>query len=442
MFNIKKTKEYLFELCKEDKEIDRDFLENKMVTFWDRHGISIYLDSNGFKLLKKAIEEVRKDELIKFNFLGKYIEDKIKDIISNCSKLSLDERSDFIEDQLNILRSELKKDIKEWVFWIPIVNFQLMNNSPLNVGNVKFFTLDQTKGTEITDKIKISDENDKSFKKHIEEIYITPKLDNVFAEVKVRGVREYARENAMNQIRMAINVLRIYSPSNQVNFGIEGEITPKFYRKTFEFTADYEKKVFPLELMGSIHEFWLNENRILFMKNNGFDRLDQMLKSRNPSFFETRILTAIYWFGEAVGTEIFEKKIYEKRNKPHENLEYFKNGEKYLKLSTALESILTFEQYEPIQLNISERAALLIGTNYNQRKNIKSVLKDLYTVRSRITHDGSVFVSKHDIEDLTYVFRNILFVLLELDNKYKFKTKKDISDYFERLKLSCTSSWQ
>ncbi|MCK9151550.1 HEPN domain-containing protein [Methanobacterium alcaliphilum] len=440
MFNIAKTKEYLWEICKSDEIVDNEFLKNKMLTYWYRNGIAIYLDAKNIKSLRNAINEVRKDETVKFNFLEKHVEDKLKDIISNCHKLPLNERSNLIDNELELFRSELKKEINEWVFWIPIDNLNLLTDNPFSVGNVKFFRLDHTKAEEITEKIKISNTNDERFKTHINNHYINPNIDKIFAEVKVRGVKKYARENGMNQIRMAINVLRLYAHSNQ-NFGIRGEITPRFYRKSFEFTADYEKKVFPNELIGSVKEFLLNDNLIEFMKNNGFDRLDLMLKTRKPTFFETRILTAIYWFGEAMGTEIFEKEIYEQKKKHHENLEYFKIGEKYIKLSTALESILTFEQYEPIKLNIAERTAFIIGKNYRQRKIIINILKELYDVRSNITHNGYVFVSKSDLQELIYVFRNVIIALLELDKKYKFKSKESITDFFDRLKLKCTSDW-
>lgn len=54
--------------------------------------------------------------------------------------------------------------------------------------------------------------------------YIAPNQGKVFAEVKVRGVQKYAREEASNKIRMVINVLRLYSGSREENFGILGKI--------------------------------------------------------------------------------------------------------------------------------------------------------------------------------------------------------------------------
>lgn len=433
---MNKTAEYLLELCEHDKEVDREFLEKPHV-WWDRYGITIYLDYDDFSLFKKALNEVRKEEYIKFNFLESYIEEKLKDIISNAFKLSLKERSDFITNELNLLKDDFKSEIKEWTFWIPINNLVLTDKKPLNIGNTIFFILNQSKGAEIIDKIKVKNESDALFKKDMQKNYIDTNIGKVFAEVKARGVKKYARENAMNHLRMVINVLRLYTPLNNINFGIQGEITPKFYRKIIEFTSDYKHQSFPMELMGSIGEFVLQEGLIKYMDDNGFQRLNQILKSKKPNHIQKRILTAIYWFGEAMGTEIFiEKEIHEEKSKNYENFEYFRFGEKYLKLFTAIESILIFEDNEPITLNLSERSALLIGQNYNERKEIQRMLKDLYDIRGKIIHSGQTFVSKYDISNLIELTRTIIFSIIELEVEYKFKTKEDLSTYFDKLKLS------
>lgn len=436
MFNVKKTTKHLFELCKDDKEIDEEFLE-KPHKWWDRHGVSVYLDYDDILLFKEALKEVRKENKVKYNFLEEYIEEKLKDIVSKAFKLPLEKRFEFIEIELNLLKLEFKEDIKEWIFWIPIVNLVLVNKEPLNVGNVIFFVLDETKGSELTEKICIVKANDIKFKKDIKKNYIDNNVGKVFAEVKATGVKKFAQGDAMNQIRMAINALRLYIPSDDINFGINGEITPKFYRQSFEFTADFEYKSFPIKLMGSMREYVLDNGIKKFMEYNNFEKLNQILKNKKPNFFEKKILTAVYWFGEAMGTEIFvEKEIHEEKSRNYENFEYFKFGEKYIKLFTALESILIFEKNEPITLNLSERSAFLLAENYEERKEIKKMIKDLYEVRSKIMHQGLTFVSKYDIKNLTEITRIIIFTLLELKVKYKFKTKEDLPEYFEKLKLS------
>lgn len=438
MFDINQVSDYLFKICSDDREVDREFLENEMKTWWYRNNISVYLDSDGLECFKKAMEEIFKNKIIKYNFPENHIEDKFKDIITETYKVPLSERRKLINDELEKLKLDFKEEIKEWAFWIPITNFKLFTNQPFSIGNVNFFILDEKKGEEITDNIKIKDEKDEQFKQDIQEHYITQNHGKVFAEAKVRGVQKYAREEAMNKIRMVINVLRLYTGSSEENFGIVGEIIPKFYRKHFEFTIDDDYHSYPMELVGSLDEFVLTPDRIKHMKENELDLLDRMLSKQKPNYFERRLLTAIYWFGEAIGSKEFkEKDIHVEKPKIHENLEYFKFGEKYLKLFTALESILIFEDHEPITLNISERVAMLLGVNYEERKQIKKILKELYYVRSKIVHKGYSFVSKHDITDLTNVVVRVIFGLLILNEKYKFKEKNDLSEYFEKLKLGC-----
>lgn len=438
MLDINKISDYLFKICSDDREVDREFLENEMRTWWYRNNISVYLDSEGLECFRNAMEVIFKNKIIKHNFPEKHIEDKLKDIITETYKVPLSERRKSISHELEKLKLDFKEEIREWAFWIPITNFKLFNDQSFSLGGVTFFILNEKKGEEITDNIKIKDEKDEKFKKDIQKYYITPNQGKVFAEVKVRGVQKYAREEAMNKIRMVINVLRLYTGLGEENFGIEGEIIPKFYRKHFEFTLYDDYNSYPMELVGSLDEFVLNPARIQHMKENELDLLDRMLIKQKPNYCERRILTAIYWFGEAMASKEFkEKDIHVPKPAIHENLEYFKFGEKYLKLFTALESILIFEDHEPITLNISERAAMLLGVNYKERKDIKSILKYLYSVRSKIVHQGYSFVSKHDIAFLTNVAVRVIFGLLILSKKYKFRQKNDIIEYFEKLKLGC-----
>lgn len=439
MFDINKTSDYLFKICSDDKEVDREFLENEMRTWWIRKNISVYLDSEGIGYFRKAMEEIFKNKIIKHNFPENHIEDRLKDIITETYKVPLSERRKLINQELEKLKLDFKEEIKEWAFWIPITNFKLFTDQPFSLGGVTFFILDEKKGEEITEHIKIKDETDERFKKDIQEGYIIPNQGKVFAGVTVRGVQKYAREEAMNKIRMVVNVLHLYTGSREENFGIVGEIIPRFYRKHFEFTIDDDYHSYPMQLVGSLDEFALTPNKIKHMKENELDLLDRMLIKQKPNYFERRILTAIYWFGEAMGSEqLKEKDIHVKKPEIHENLEYFNFGEKYLKLFTALESILIFENHEPITLNISERVAMLLGVNYKERKNIKKILKDLYSVRSKIVHQGYSYVSKHDITALTNVVVRVIFGLLILSKKYKLKQKSDVTDYFEKLKLGCT----
>ena len=217
-----------------------------------------------------------------------------------------------------------------------------------------------------------------------------------------------------------------------------GEVIRHSNRVLIRYPTD-KKSVNPLhEKVGYLFEYELDKNRIKFMKKNGFDKLNKILKKSKLNDFESKLLTSIYWFGEAMNLVIShdKSKIHEKRKGKHDNLEYFKMGERYLKLFTSLECILIFNDSEPITNNISERSALLLVKKYTDRKKIKKDVKELYKIRSKIVHHGEVFVSKYDLAYLTNIVQALIITLIKMKDKHSIKTHQDLYEYLEKIKLS------
>jgi hypothetical protein len=62
--------------------------------------------------------------------------------------------------------------------------------------------------------------------------------------------------------------------------------------------------------------------------------------------------------------------------------------EKLLHIIGALEMILLRNDTEPIQQNIGERMAFVVGRNVKERKEIIKNFRKIYTVRSKFVHHG------------------------------------------------------
>ena len=100
----------------------------------------------------------------------------------------------------------------------------------------------------------------------------------------------------------------------------------------------------------------------------------------------------------------------------------------------ALESMLLKDASEPIQGNLGERMAFLVGASLDARKNIVSTVKKTYAMRSKFIHHGQ------GIDDLE-VFDAFLFnawssfvKLLELRDR--FKTRLELIGKLDEMKLS------
>jgi hypothetical protein len=242
--------------------------------------------------------------------------------------------------------------------------------------------------------------------------------NGTYEEVNARGIQDYAYSLALYKIRLAINIIKLYIAPDYCNFGLDGETQVPIHRKSFLSYNDNGPRI-RMELVGNIREYFLNKTSLKFMEENGLNELNKILKKdTKPSEYENKLLTGIYWFGEAVSviTPDNKKNVGDgKRNNIIENLEFFYKGEKLLKLFTALESVLIFSKNENnITENIAERASVLIGDNENNRAEIKRHIKNIYDYRSIVVHQGVTYVSNNDLSWLIICVRAVLYKLIEL----------------------------
>ena len=114
--------------------------------------------------------------------------------------------------------------------------------------------------------------------------------------------------------------------------------------------------------------------------------------------------------------------------------------EKILYLLPALEGLLLRDGNEPIQKNLGERLAFIIGKTVEQRIEIVETVTKFYAARSQFIHHGQ------EIKDLE-LFRKFmmiawsLFFCLSLGARH-FKTQKDFIDTLEMRKLSGVGLFQ
>jgi hypothetical protein len=105
-------------------------------------------------------------------------------------------------------------------------------------------------------------------------------------------------------------------------------------------------------------------------------------------------------------------------------------------LVAAIESLLIRDNREPIQKNLGERMAFIIGNSLRERKDIVRNVEDFYRVRSAFFHHGrSVKPEEADIVDK--FFFNVWFclgrLLVQAD---QYETKDKLLAVLEDRKLS------
>lgn len=426
-------KNNLLKICAHNVNDHSSKTYEKNFYLWNRDGMSFLLDYKDIKLLNEAISEIRNDNQIKSNFPIKFIEDKLKFIILESLKLDSDKRSDSITSNLEKLKDELKNDIKKWTIFVPIINLKI--EETISIGEIELINFEE-----------ISDMLLKSYtiwgsdsQNMLNESYFPHGEGKVFAKVSVKGVKNYVKILALYKIRLSLSILLLYKSDREFPFGIDGEVRIPSKRIVYLISNDDNERSIHGEWVGLPYFMEIGDKRKQELYEYNFDKFDQLLKNDSPDEVERRLLTSIYWYGEALSVEVQEEKyqIVEKKvkKKKHHNLEYFKLGERFIKLFTALESILIFSENEPITENIAERTANLLGTDYEKKLILKRELKRLYSLRSDIIHQGNTFVSHYDLNDLTYIVRSLIFALIEMKDEYGLKTANNLRLFIETKKF-------
>ena len=111
------------------------------------------------------------------------------------------------------------------------------------------------------------------------------------------------------------------------------------------------------------------------------------------------------------------------------------NYDAVLKMMIALESLLLYER-ESKKDNLSERMALIMGNTYDDRLKILTTMEQLYEIRSKIVHQGSIDVNIIDRNQLQYFTFLCIVIILEKYQAEKIINIKDFINWIYKLKFS------
>lgn len=339
----------------------------------------------------------------------------------------------------------------DWIFIVPLENIELQVKF-FKIGDVRLSVFNERKMRKCINLFKSILEHNphhvaKEKKKFLDDIKkhcCEPNIGKICAEVRIGGAIDKAHESALEKIRMALNVLRLYTYPNEFDFnkkyfGIVGEVIPSIVRSTIRYQEDFRKASPTLERVGFLFPFEINRRRIRFMKKHGFNIIHKILKEKTPSEFEERLLAAISWFGNAFSIGVIttrEVRILGGRRVPtKKKLEYFSANDRFLKLMISLESLFIFGR-EAVTSNIAERVAFTLEKGYEERKNIAKYMKKLYKIRSNIVHHGGVEVRKSDLDSLAGLTQKAIIGWVLKGSRLKMEGNSDMFNWFEKQKFS------
>lgn len=402
-------------IAKIGEKVDFSFMKNKVV---------VKLNDIVLSTINDSIDMIFEDSYFLENFCINDIEDLIKDIISEGFSLEISERDQFIEEKIDALRENAKKEVHNFIIQVPIYNLSV--DSEVNFGNVKFFVFNKELEKNLLEK---TDDERILF-------YTEPNINKTLAEFKITGTKDFALYSSISNINLVLNCFKLFISKDNSKFKVKGTINENIDRTYYIFDSnDSDFLYLNRENNGVFFDTIISKD---FINKKELQFIDSILKKSKRSQLEENLLSAIAWYGEAWTLYSDEHKFLSVKNnkKITKNFQYHDLGTIVIKLFTSLESILIINKNEQITENLSERITFLLGEDYDSRLRIKKDIKNLYSIRSVNVHNGNSFVSKKDLDMLFKYTRLTLLKLINLFENVELKTGDDLKNYIDQLKYS------
>lgn len=179
----------------------------------------------------------------------------------------------------------------------------------------------------------------------------------------------------------------------------------------------------------------------ILMSNGKIERIGERVIDQGPSGWnvdEARalmpgFLEALHNLASNTATDfrraVFDAMLVYSRNSVSSEV-----SDKLVFVLAALESILLRSSSEPIQKNLGERMAFLIGQSLPERKAILKNVEDTYRVRSGFIHHGNAVEDTEVVNEfLVYAWTSLANLLGAID---KYKSTAELTSALEDRKMS------
>lgn len=239
------------------------------------------------------------------------------------------------------------------------------------------------------------------------------------------GSKDYAIKKSEVKIKMALNILKFLLPDHLTNFNLDGETINNIFRDHILLNSN-ELFGWGSRIVGDFHFHCDIDDNLLKEMSFNLEILSSLFKN-NRSTFENNLLSAIYWFGEAVSQGMMKYRDADNKYSTElDNFEYFNAYPKLLNLIISLETVFIYGNEDKSKSISSKVSALIANPGYDEF--ISEFLKEIYISRSKIVHSGIVYISKNDLNTLVNYTRAAIFKLALINH-----LNRDKISYFNKI---------
>jgi len=386
----------------------------------DNFTVCLYLNSElSIGILEDGCLELRKvvDNLFKIKEVNRKVSIKTLDYLMCIWIKNKFNDSNFC-DFMEFLCTHLARLIDEYNIFIPIELLHIEKS--FTIGSVAFkpFTKESIDELESRAINQSQDSHRQELAKMLFDKRIREFQGHAIATISLEAESERAYEIAIEETNTALSMLRIFSASAQEPLS--------YYPCAVWGSSNISRGYLMVLKEGNLNQLtiktldrrpmpeYLDNKTIENLFSAGLNILDKLLQLEERNPFQKKLLDSLILYSRSVvSKDIADKLVY---------------------ILASLESIFLRNNSEPIQQNLGERIAFLIGDSMDKRKRITRVMRDIYGLRSRFVHHG---VSINDYEKMRefmmYAWQAIIS-LIQISNSVQ--TMDDLLDELDDRKLS------
>ncbi len=408
------AKDSLFRIWKDSREKTarvEETTKGPYRLFGEANKPSILVGPVGIVAFERLGSLLSRHPVIGQNFSRKELDKKIRSLaieLYTAEPQQVEERVLSLTD--SFLRSLLEANPTCWWVYLPVENLSLQ--SKLSVGRAAITMFDATVEKSVLERFVAMNQQSSSppeVKNEVEKFFVESLKKNYQGRavicVEVTAVdMDRAIDAAIEEAETTLNVLRFYSRGVTDNdarnykmyIGLKGSVStgqmlafgfgkPDSFVQSFQNTG----YLYPLEL---------SDKELSKMSQDSFGTLNKTLL-KHPSqrtVFENLIVNSVNLFGRAMNNQ--------------------DTVGAFVSVVVALESIV-LKKGEPMKTLLAERAALLLGHNFEERMFYFGQMSRLYQIRSDIVHRGLLDVTEGDFFLLSMIAYRVLVRLIADSSK-------------------------
>jgi hypothetical protein len=385
-----------------------NLLGEEQARFWDSQGLRVGWDNQDFERIKQLARQLARTAPIADRVSEEFMLDEVfRWLRETLEAKRQDSLTDYIAERCSI-------EIKDCEVWIPV--YRTYSALAFSIGDVEFLTVSAPMMEQWFSRI-LQNVEDKSLSLEVNRERSILQ-GSIAARVKVKAEPQKARASAHAAANKAIAMLRFLSPIN--------------------WTCRVVSHCMPVGKENTVQtmELFVEASQIVSVVKASVEQgpaawnIDQETE-RLPGLLES-----IQKLASAPHVTKFRGELYEALQLHSRHTVAIEVSHKIVFVVASIESLLLKDSIEPIQKNLGERMAFLIGSSVSKRKEIIKNVEEFYRIRSALIHHGRETDPK-EFEVIDKFFLNVWLCFLQLLNDAdKYQTREDLFATLEEKKLS------